>query len=68
MKSLTAILHEVTGLFIDDGMLAMGVLIVVALAAISELLMADTRIAGGAILLFGCLGVLFMNVVKASRE
>ncbi len=68
MKSLTAILHEVAGLFVDDGMLAAGVLIVVAAAAVSELLMADARIAGGAILLFGCLAVLFMNVVKASRE
>ena len=68
MKFLTPIMHEVTGLFVDDGLLALGVLVVTALAAISELLMADTRIAGGAILLFGCLGVLFMNVVRASRE
>jgi hypothetical protein len=68
MKSLRAIVHEITGLFIDDGWLAVGVLTVVVAAVISELLMADTRMAGGAILLFGCLGVLFMNVVRASRE
>lgn len=68
MKLLTAIVHEVIGLFIDDGWLALGILIVVALAALSELLMADTRITGGAILLFGCLAVLFVNVVRAVRD
>jgi hypothetical protein len=68
MKLLTAIAHEVTGLFIDDGLLALGILIVVALAAISGLLMADTRIAGGAILLFGCIGALLMSVLRTGRE
>jgi len=68
MKLLSVIVQEVTGLFIDDGMLALGILIVAGLAAITELLMADTRLAGGAILLLGCLGVLLLNVLKAGRE
>ena len=68
MKLLTAIVHELTGLFIDDGLLALGILITVALTAISGLLMADARIVGGAILLFGCLSVLFVNVLSAGRD
>ena len=48
--------------------LALGILIVVAFAGISELIMADARITGGAILLFGCLGVLFMNVLRAGQD
>jgi hypothetical protein len=68
MKLLNAIVHEVIGLFVDDGLLALGILIVVALAALSELLMADTQITGGAILLFGCLGMLLVNVLRAGRD
>jgi hypothetical protein len=68
MKTITAIGREVSGLFIDDGALALGILIVVALAAAFELFMADARLLGGAILLFGCLGVLFMNVLRAGQD
>ena len=64
MKLLTAVVREMIGLFIDDGRLVLGILITVALAVISELLMADTQIAGGAILLFGCIVTLLVNVLE----
>ena len=46
---------------------AAGALTIVA-AEISEFNIADTRIMTGAILLFGCVGVLFMNVLWAARN
>ena len=68
MKLLNAVVREMIGLFIDDGRLVLGILITVALAAISELLMADTRIAGGTLLLFGCIVTLLVNVLSTGRE
>jgi uncharacterized membrane protein YgdD (TMEM256/DUF423 family) len=68
MKPLTAVAQEVLGLFMDDGSLALGILIVVALAAISEILMAATPIVGGTILIFGCLCLLFVNVLRAGQD
>jgi hypothetical protein len=64
MNAPTAIAREVTGLFLDGGWLALGILIVVALTGISESIMADTPIVGGGILLFGCLTVIFVNVLR----
>jgi hypothetical protein len=68
MNTLTAAIREVTGLFIDDGALALGILAVIALAGISVFLFPDVPIAGGAILLFGCVGVLLANVLRAVRD
>ena len=38
------------------------------LAAVSTALIPDLPLATGAILLFGCLGVLSMNVARAARR
>jgi len=68
MKILTAVIRELFGLFVDDGALAVGVCAVVLLAALSTVLIPDRPLATGAILLFGCLGVLLMNVARAARR
>ncbi len=68
MKQLVAIFRELTGLFIDDGMLALEIVGVVLIAGISEYLIPDARLMGGGILLFGCLFVLFVNVLKSGRS
>jgi hypothetical protein len=68
MNTLVAVFRELAGLFVDDGSLALAILAVVALAAVSASLMPGSPMAAGVILLFGCLGVLFMNVLRASRH
>jgi hypothetical protein len=68
MSMLEAVFRELLGLFVDDGWLALAILAVVMLAAISAALIPDIPLAAGAILLFGCLGVLLANVARAARR
>jgi hypothetical protein len=68
MNALTAVLRELIGLFVDDGLLALTVVAVVVLAGIVAVLMPDAHLAAGAILLFGCLGALLANVARAARR
>ena len=66
MNILAAVFRELIGLFIDDGSLALAILGVVLIAGLFlYLLMPGVPIAGGGILLFGCLGVLLANVLRA---
>jgi len=67
VSTLVAVLRELAGLFVDDGSLALAILAVVMLAGILALLMPNVPLAAGAILLFGCLGVLVANVAKAGQ-
>jgi len=62
MNILRAVFYELIGLFIDDGSLALEIVAVVVLAAMSAALLPDVPLATGVILLFGCLGVLLANV------
>jgi hypothetical protein len=68
MNMLGAVLRELAGLFVDDGALALEIVAVVILAAISANLAPEIPLAAGAILLLGCLGVLFANTIKAGRS
>jgi hypothetical protein len=68
MSVLVAALRELIGLFVDDGSLALMILGVVILAGISASLMPDLQLATGAILLFGCLGLLVANVARTARR
>jgi hypothetical protein len=68
MNVLIAVLRELIGLFVDDGSLALMILAVVMLADILATLMLDLHLAAGAMLLFGCLGVLLANVARAARR
>jgi hypothetical protein len=68
MNMLIAVLRELIGLFVDDGSLALMILAVVILAGIFATLVPDPQLAAGAVLLFGCLGVLFANVARAARR
>jgi small-conductance mechanosensitive channel len=62
------VLRQLAGLFVEDGWLALAILGIVALAAVLALLMPRLPLAAGALLLFGCLGVLLVNVVRAARH
>jgi hypothetical protein len=66
MSVLADVLRELAGLFVDDGALALAIVAVVALAGVTAALGFSS--AAGAILLFGCLGVLLANTVRAGRR
>jgi uncharacterized membrane protein YdjX (TVP38/TMEM64 family) len=68
MKTLAAILREVMGLFVDDGALALAIVGIVIVAAIIATVLPGVPLAAGAVLLFGCLGLLVANVKSAARR
>jgi hypothetical protein len=68
MTMLAGLCREIAGLFVDDGWLAAAILGIVALAAAVTVLAPDAPLAAGAMLLFGCLGVLLANVVRAAQR
>ena len=68
MKMLAALLRMLVGLFVDDGSLALAIIVVVLLSWIFTTLMPDLPLAVGALLLVGCLVVLFANVMKAAQR
>ena len=68
MTMLVAASRMLVGLFVDDGSLALAILVIVLLAWIFSTLMPDMPLAAGAVLLIGCLGVLLANVINAARR
>ena len=68
MIILASVWRELAGLFVDDGALALAIVAVVLLAGMLATLTPDIPLAAGAILLFGCLGVLFSNAVRAGQR
>jgi hypothetical protein len=67
MITLTNMLRELAGLFVDDGALALAIIAVVGFAGMVVTLMLQASLAAGAVLLLGCLGVLFSSAVIAGR-
>jgi hypothetical protein len=63
VKLLAGIARELIGLFVDDGMLALGILAVVAVAALVASL--APGITAGAVLLAGLPVLLFANLLTA---
>ena len=68
MSILFAASQTLGGLFVDDGSLAIAILIVVLVSGIFSIVMPDMPLVAGAVLLIGCLAVLFANVMKAAQE
>ena len=68
MNILVAASRTLVGLFVDDGLLAIAILMIVLVSGIFSILMADMPLVAGAMLLIGCLAVLFANVMKAAQE
>jgi hypothetical protein len=68
MSGLMRVLRQLGGLFVEDGSLALAILSVVALAGMIAVLMPRLSLGAGAILLFGCLGVLMANVMRAAQR
>jgi hypothetical protein len=65
---VVSIFRGLAALFVDDGSLTLAILAVILLAGIFSTLMPDIPLAAGAILLFGCLGVLLANVARAAQR
>ena len=68
MNMLVAASQTLVGLFVDDGSLAIAILVIVLVSAIFSSLMPDMPLLAGAVLLIGCLALLFANVMKAAQE
>jgi hypothetical protein len=68
MSTLMSVLRQFAALFVEDGWLALEILCIVELAAVLAVLMPRVPLAAGAMLLFGCLGVLLANVIKAAEH
>jgi hypothetical protein len=68
MSAIAAIVRELIGLFVDDGVLALAIVAVVIAAGLVAAFAHAAAWASGGILLFGCLGVLLANVMTAKRR
>jgi hypothetical protein len=68
VKTLGNVLRELAGLFVDDGALAIAIIAIVAVAGVLSILMPGVPLVAGAVLLFGCLGVLISSAVSAGRR
>lgn len=60
--------RALAGLFVDDGALALAILGIVVLASVFATLFPGLPLIAGAVLLFGCLVVLFANIMKAANR
>ena len=63
-----AVLRELVGLFVDDGALALAIIAIVALAGIMATMLPGVPLVAGAFLLFGCLGALLVNAIRARHR
>jgi len=68
MKTMINIFRELAGLFIDDGLLALAISVVVVLAAVVAAIAPVVPIAAGFVLLVGCLSALVGNVMRAGKR
>jgi len=68
INGLIAMLRKVFGLFVDDGSLALSILVwIVALHVVMPIVPMDQRVAAP-VLFLGCIGILIENVLRASRQ
>ncbi len=68
MNIIRLILREFIGLFVDDEMLAVSILAVVAGCWLLAHYVHDTSFTIGALLVIGCVGVLLSSVVQGARR
>ena len=68
MNTLATALRMLFGLFVDDGSLALAIIVIVLLSWIIATLMPDLSLAAGVVLLVGSLGMLFANVMKEAQR
>jgi len=67
MNAVRLVAREFLGMFVDDGNLALLVLVLVAAVAAAVKLLALPPLLGGVLLLVGCLAILLQSVRRAAR-
>ncbi|AZO26875.1 MULTISPECIES: hypothetical protein [Mesorhizobium] len=67
MKIIRLVLKELFGMFVDDGSLALLALILIALITAAVKLLALPPLAGGVLLLAGCLAILLESSRRGAR-
>lgn len=67
MSTLSLIARELVGLFVDDGSLAVAIIGIVSLAAMSAAVDAPAPVTGG-LLFFGCLIAVLENISRTTRK
>ncbi|CAN7219657.1 hypothetical protein [Mesorhizobium sp. LjNodule214] len=68
MKLIRLVLKELVGMFVDDGSLALLALVLIAAITAAVKLLALPPLAGGLLLLVGCLAILLHSVRRAARH
>lgn len=68
MNIIRLILKELVGMFVDDGNLALLALVLIAAITAAVKLLALPPLAGGILLLVGCLAILLHSVRRAARR
>jgi len=68
MTMLATVFRIFVGLFVDDGWLAVAIILTVLLSWIFATLIPDLPLAAGVVLVLGSLGVLFANVMRAAQR
>ena len=68
MNTVRLIIKELVGLFIDDGSLALFALVLIFAVAAAVKLVGLPPLAGGILLLMGCLAILTESVHRAARR
>jgi hypothetical protein len=66
MTMLATVLRMLVRLFVDDGSLALAIIVIVLLSWVFACPI--SKLAAGAVLLVGCLGMLLANVIKAAER
>ncbi|RWA63299.1 hypothetical protein [Mesorhizobium sp.] len=67
MKIIRLVLKELVGMFVDDGSLALLALILIALITAAVKLLALPPLAGGVLILAGCLAILLESTRRGAR-
>lgn len=67
MSVLKSILEEVIGLFIDDVMLALLCVALIAVVTVAILFLGLPGLWGGTLLLIGCIAILAWSVTRAAK-
>ena len=68
MRTLSLIVKEVVGMFIDDGALALLSVLLIAAITAAVKLTSMSPLAGSVVLLVGCLAILVESVRRAARR
>ncbi|TPI29454.1 hypothetical protein FJ414_25990 [Mesorhizobium sp. B3-1-6] len=68
MTMIRLVFKELVGMFVDDGSLALLALILIALIAAAVKFLGLPPLAGGWLLLAGCLAILLQSTRRAARD